>query len=74
MNADKKIIIFLCFCLAFWLILGWNCFAESKTIVLGGKTGWPELSSKEGVTFGTGRFGYGAVELSTNARSNTGET
>lgn len=74
MNADKKIIIFLCFCLAFWLILGWNCFAESKTIVLGGKTGWPELSSKEGVTFGTGRFGYEAVELSTNARSITGET
>ena len=49
MNADKKIIIFLSFCLAFELALGWNFFAESKTIVLGGKTGWPELSSKEGV-------------------------
>lgn len=68
MNADKKIIIFLSFCLAFGLALGWNSFAESKTIALGGKTGWPELSKKEGVTFGTGRFGYEAVVLSTNAR------
>ncbi len=74
MNADKKINIFLCFCLAVWLGFGWNLFAESKSIVLGGKTGWPELSSKEGVTFGTGRFGYEAVELSTNARSVTGGT
>ena len=74
MNADKKIIIFLSFCLAFELALGWNFFAESKTIVLGGKTGWPELSSKEGVTFGTGRFGYEAVVLSTNARSVTDGT
>ncbi|MBQ6029437.1 MAG: hypothetical protein IJL24_07935 [Treponema sp.] len=74
MNADKKITIFLCFCLAFWLFLGWNVFAESKTIVLGGKTGWPELSSSEGVTFGTGRFGYEAVELSTNARAITSDT
>ena len=74
MNADKKITIFLCFCLAFWLFLGWNAFAESKTIVLGGKTGWPELSSSEGVTFGTGRFGYEAVELSTNARAITSDT
>ena len=70
MNADKKIIIFLCFCLA----AGRNFFAESKTVVLGGKTGWPELSVSEGVTFGTGRFGYQAVELSTNARTVTDET
>lgn len=74
MNADKKIIIFLSFCLAFELALGWNFFAESKTIVLGGKTGWPELSCKDGVTFGTGRFGYEAVVLSTNARSVTDGT
>ena len=70
MNADKKIIIFLCFCLA-W---GKNFFSESKTVVLGGKTGWPELSFKDGVTFGRGRFGYQAVELSTNARSVTDGT
>ena len=70
MNADKKIIIFLCFCLA----VGRNFFAESKSVVLGGKTGWPELSVQDGVTFGTGRFGYQAVELATNARSVTDET
>lgn len=70
MNACKKIIIFLCFCLAAEL----NFFAESKTIVLGGKKGWPEFSSQDGVTFGTGRFGYQAVELSTNARAVTDET
>ena len=74
MNADKKINIFLCFCLAFWLGCGWNLAAESKSIVLGGKTGWPDLSFKDGVTFGRGRFGYEAVELSTNARKVTGET
>lgn len=70
MNADKKIIIFLFFCLA----LGQNFFAENKTIVLGGKRGWPELSSAEGVAFGRGRFGYEAVELSTNSRLVTGGT
>ncbi len=70
MNADKKIIIFLCFCLA----AGRNFFSESKTVVLGGKTGWPELSVRQGVTFGTGRFGYQAVELSTNARAVTDDT
>ena len=70
MNACKKIIIFLCFCLAVGTII----FAESKTIVLGGKTGWPEFSSQEGVAFGQGRFGWQAVTLATNARQVTSET
>ena len=70
MNAVKKIIIFLCFCLAFC----WTFFADSNAIVLGGKTGWPELGVLDGVTFGRGRFGYQAVELATNARSVTSDT
>ncbi|MBR5096996.1 MAG: fibronectin type III domain-containing protein [Treponema sp.] len=74
MNAVKKINIFLCFCLAFLFGFGWNLSAESKSIVLGGKTGWPELLSKDGVTFGRGRFGYESVELATNARAVTCDT
>lgn len=42
-------------------------FAENTKIVLGGKSGWPELKYQEGVTTGIGRYGYECLELATNS-------
>lgn len=65
----RKIIIFATACLLFSVNI--LAFAENKTIILGGKSGWPKLSVERGVTTGAGRFGYTAYELSTNARKVT---
>ncbi|AEE17380.1 Fibronectin type III domain protein [Treponema brennaborense DSM 12168] len=46
-------------------------FSVEKTIELGGKNGWEQLSVMDGVTTGSGRFGYEAVMLSTNSRKVT---
>jgi len=46
-------------------LLGTSLFA--KDLSLGGKKGWPQLEVAENVTTGTGRFGYQAIELKTNA-------
>ena len=42
-------------------------FAESKQIVLGGKSGWPVFQYEENITTGKGRFGYDCIELATNS-------
>ncbi len=57
-----------------WPFLSLNLPAENKSITLGGKSGWPELSVRDGVAFGIGRFGYQSVELATNARKVTAST
>ena len=45
-----------------------SAFALDKTLVLGGKDGWPRLSRMDGVVLGKGKFGYGAMVLATNSR------
>ncbi|MBO4728659.1 MAG: fibronectin type III domain-containing protein [Spirochaetaceae bacterium] len=48
--------------------------AQTKTITLGGKNGWSNLSVMDSVEFGTGRFGYESVLLSNDEHRVTSET
>ncbi|NLK47168.1 MAG: fibronectin type III domain-containing protein [Treponema sp.] len=48
--------------------------AQSKTITLGGKNGWSNLSVMDAVKFGTGRFGYESILLSNDEHRVTSET
>jgi hypothetical protein len=43
--------------------------AADKTVVLGGKSGWGDLSLSRGICKGEGRFGYESIELASNARA-----
>ncbi len=60
----------------FPLLLLCSAFAVSqdKTIILGGKEGWPELSVSDNIVSGKGRFGYEAKVLSTNEKKADGGT
>lgn len=62
----KKILILLISCL---YLSSYTLFADSKTLTLGGKKGWPELEKMNGITTGKGRFGYTSLELSRNSPS-----
>lgn len=54
--------------IAFFFALLNTAFAQEKSIVLGGKEGWPALSKMDGIVQGKGRFGYDAMVLATNSR------
>ena len=54
--------------IAFFFALLNTAFAQEKSIVLGGKDGWPALSKMDGIVQGKGRFGYDAMVLATNSR------
>lgn len=41
--------------------------AAEKTIVMGGKEGWPVLSKMDGIVSGRGKYGYEAMVLATNS-------
>lgn len=56
------------FIVSFFFILLNMSFAEEKSVVLGGKNGWPLLSKMDGIVCGQGRFGYEAMVLATNSR------
>lgn len=43
-----------------------NVFSSQKVMTIGGENGWKNLSEMNGVTFGSGRFGYEAVQLITS--------
>lgn len=70
MKLKKMIAIFACLC----LVVAQNLFAESRTITLGGKNGWPEFEAASGISRGMGKFGYECVELATNAHKVSVET
>ena len=70
MKLRKMITIFAFLC----LVVAHNFFAESKTVTLGGKNGWPEFEAAKGIARGMGRFGYECVELATNAHEVSVET
>ncbi len=56
-----------CFALLCLLVLTISsAFSLEKTIELGGKSGWQQLSVAEGITTGPGRFGYEAIQLDSN--------
>ena len=63
--CNNKIIFFISFCL---LILN-SVFAEDKVMVFGGKSGWPQLSKMDGVTKGSGKFGYDCIQLDTESHN-----
>ncbi|MGN0728860.1 LamG-like jellyroll fold domain-containing protein [Treponema sp.] len=48
--------------------------AQEKSIILGGKDGWPLLSRMDGIVQGRGRFGYDAMVLATNSRALDSDT
>lgn len=69
----KQIPFFIVLCLlvvAPVLLFG----ADTSTITLGGKEGWSSLSLMDSVAFGTGRFGYEAVEVATDVSRLSPET
>lgn len=68
----KHILFFVMVCL---LVCGTeNVIAQTKTITVGGKNGWPNLSVMDSVEFGTGRFGYESVLLSNDEHRVTDDT
>ncbi len=48
--------------------------ASEKSIVMGGKNGWSNLLSVNGVTTGKGRFGFDSIELETKNPANDENT
>lgn len=70
LKIAKKLIPF--FALVCLLVL--PVFSVEKTIELGGKTGWSQLSVVQGVTTGEGRFGYDAIQLESTSRKVTAYT
>ena len=48
--------------------------AVQKTIVLGGENGWNNMAAMDGVTTGSGRYGFESIELETQAPALDGET
>jgi len=60
----KKILILLLVCPVFLMN---TIFSVTKSLKLGGKDGWNNLESMDGVTEGKGRFGYPSIELVRNS-------
>lgn len=67
----KQILLLSTVCL---LLLSTPLFAKENALSLGGKSGWKNLSLEKNVTIGSGRFGYNAIKLATNARTVTPST
>lgn len=64
--CKKEIQCFILLCL---VLAGYaNLTAQEKTIIIGGKEGWPQLSVSENIVSGKGRYGYEAKMLSTNEK------
>lgn len=62
--AEKMLVLLLA------AVCGVNAlFAEETHFTLGGRNGWPEAQTADGITSGTGRFGWQSIELATNART-----
>ncbi len=62
----KKTVVKAAVCILSTFICN-SVFAESKQIVLGGKSGWPVFQYENNITTGKGRFGYDCIELATNS-------
>ncbi|MBQ4236289.1 MAG: hypothetical protein II716_05595, partial [Treponema sp.] len=42
--------------------------ADERVVTLGGKNGWTKVQKMDGVTVGSGRYGYDCIQLDTNNR------
>ena len=62
-KVSCKVIRLLCIL----FVMSHSLYAENTQIVLGGKEGWPSFDYANGVTTGTGRYGYECIELATNS-------
>lgn len=62
----NKILSFCALCL---LVAGTqSLFAQETVYTLGGKQGWSSIETMEGVTYGTGKYGWESIVLDTNSR------
>lgn len=68
----KQIPFFIAFCLL--VFSAFSTYADTSTIVLGGKDGWKNLQNVDSIAFSTGRFGYQSVEVSTDMNRVTPNT
>lgn len=68
---NKRFSVFIVSC--FFILLN-TVSAQEKSVVLGGRNGWPLLSKMDGIVSGEGRFGYEAMVLATNSRPVDGST
>ncbi len=69
-SSLSKILRFASVCLLSTAIF-FPLSAESKTITLGGKNGWNNLSYEKNIEYNKGKFGWECVELATNSRRET---
>lgn len=61
---NKRIQFFSILC----LLISSLVFADERVITLGGKSGWSRIQKMDGVTMGSGRYGYDCIQLDTNNR------
>lgn len=69
----RRIHFLITFCLLSLVSLS-SAFGQQKTLVLGGKEGWPKMEKMDGVVTGTGRYGWDCLQLDTNNRGLEKET
>lgn len=62
-NCSRKIKFFV----VTSILLCQTLLLPAKEIILGGKSGWNNISRSENITTGKGRFGYECLELATNS-------
>ncbi len=62
---DSKRFARVFFTLSLFLSAGFSIFASQKVLTFGGEGGWKNISEMKGVTLGSGKFGYDAVQLVT---------
>ncbi len=68
MNTKNQYIRKSIFMLSLILLAGPLC---AETYELGGRTGWADVPTRNGITTGRGRFGYESLELDTNSAVRT---
>lgn len=66
----KLIFAYFASCFAFVSITS----ADEKKLTFGGKDGWSDILVKEGITTGAGRFGFEAIQLSSQIQKSDEDT
>ncbi|MBQ2529199.1 MAG: hypothetical protein II547_02980 [Treponema sp.] len=61
---NRRILFLSIFC----LLIASLAFGDERVITLGGKNGWTRVQKMDGVTVGSGRYGYDCIQLDTNNR------
>ena len=66
-KQNNKVSCKVTFLLCILFLFSHYVYAENTQIILGGKEGWSAFDYSNGVTTGTGRYGYDCIELATNS-------